>query len=153
MLFTGLHVCGLHPILTILLSIHTLYNRCNQIMKLISLCAIQTRLISFKHFTSGPSILLRNVYIMYVTCSAVAQVSNLNFTEIFHTNVYFALFVNTPPHFNLCLVSFYVWEYTCICMHVYIKCINSMVHIRPFRSVHNEVTLFILKYFVVFFSV
>lgn len=99
MLFTGLHVCGLHPILTILLSIHTLYNRCNQIMKLISVCAIQTRLISFKHFTSGPSILLRNVY---VTCSTVALVSNLNFTEIFHTNVYFALFVNTPPHFDLC---------------------------------------------------
>lgn len=67
-------------------------------MKLISVCATQTRLISFKHFTSGPSILLRKAYVTY---SAVAPVSNLNVIEIFHTNVYFALFVNTPPHLNM----------------------------------------------------
>lgn len=150
MLFTGLHVCGLHLILTILLSIHTLYNRCNQIMKLISVCAIQTRLISFKHLTSGPSILLRNVY---VTCSAVAQVSILNVIEIFHTNVYFALFVNTPPHLNMhSLVWFYVWEY--ICMHVYIECINLMVHIRYMYVRLDQFIMkspFILKSFVVFF--
>lgn len=86
-------------------------------MKLISVCAIQTRLISFKHFKSGPSILLRNVY---VTCSAVAQVSNLNVTEIFHTNVYFALFVNTPPHFIYALfgvilrLGIYMYLYACV---------------------------------------